>query len=85
MNAVEVSRVRTKYNKPIYIGILELSKGKMYNFHYEFKKPIYLENINLCYMDTDYFIYDVKINDIHDIRNYIPTYFNISAYSKENA
>ena len=87
MVAIEMSRVRTEYNKPIYIGfsVLELSKWKMYNFHYDYMKPKYLENINLCYMDTDSFIYDVRTNDMYDdIRNDIPTYFDTSAYSKEN-
>ena len=55
---VEMSRVRTEYNKPVYIGfsVLELSKWKMYNFHYDYMKIKYLKNINLCYMDTDSFI-----------------------------
>ena len=58
----------------------------MYNFHYDYMKPKYLKNINLCYMDIDLFIYDVKTNDMYDdIRNDIPTNFNTSAYSKENA
>ena len=48
-------------------------------------KPKYFENINLCYMDADSFIY-VKTNNMYDyIRNDIPTNFDTSAYSKENA
>ena len=79
--------VRTEYNKPLYIGfsVLEVSKSKMYNFHYDYMKTKYLENINHCYMDIISFIYDVRTNDMYDdIRNDIPTHFDISAYSKEN-
>ena len=52
MVTVEMSRVRTEYNKPIYMAfsVLELSK---------------------CMYD--------------DIRNHIPTHFDTTAYSKENA
>ena len=53
----------------------------MCKFHYDYMKPKYLENINLCYMDTD-----VKTNDVYDdIRNDIPTHFVTYAYSKGNA
>ena len=71
MVAVEMSILRTEYIKPIYIGfsVLELSKWKMNNFHY-----------NLCYMDTDSFVHDM----CDDITNDIPTHFHTSAYSKEN-
>ena len=49
-------------NKPVYLGlsILEISKTLMYEFWYEYLKPIYNENIRLCYMDTDSFIFYVK-------------------------
>ena len=48
-------------------------------------KSKYLENINVCYMYTDSFIYDVKTNDMYDdFRNDIPTHFDTSAYTKEN-
>ena len=49
-------------------------------------QPKYIENNILCYMDTDSFIYDVKTKDMYDYtRNDIPTHFDTSAYSKENA
>ena len=41
--------------KPVYLGqaILELSKLLMYEFCYEYNKPKYASNGNLCYMVTD--------------------------------
>ena len=88
MIAIQMSRVRTEYNKPIYIGfsVLELSKWIMYDFHYDYMKPKYQENLSLNYMDTDSFIYNIKTNDLYnDIRNDIKSHFDTSAYSKENA
>ncbi|XP_037806202.1 uncharacterized protein LOC119600179 [Lucilia sericata] len=87
MVVIEMRRAKTVYNKPIYIGfsVLELSKWKMYNFHYDYMKPKYLDNINLNYMDTDSFIYDIRTNDLYDdIRNDITTHFDTSAYPKDN-
>ena len=54
-------------NKPIYLGfsILELSKIHMYKFWYEYLKPKYNDNIKLCYMDTDSFVFHVKTEDFY--------------------
>ena len=44
----------------------------MYTLHYDYMKKNYFENIKLCYMDTESFIYDVKTSDMYDdIRNCI--------------
>ena len=49
-------------NKPLYLGlsILDLSKTVMYEFWYDYIKPKYGENANLCYMDIGSFIAHVK-------------------------
>ena len=41
-------------NNPVYLGlsILDLSKTVMYKFWYDYVKPKYGENAELCYMDT---------------------------------
>ena len=53
-------------NKPVYLGlsILDLSKTVMYEFWYDYVKPKYGENAELCYMDTDSFIVHVKTDAI---------------------
>ena len=60
---VQMKHEMTELNKPIYAGsaILDLSKTLMYKFHYEFARPKFSKNgkmPELCYMDTDLFIYD---------------------------
>ena len=57
----------TELNRPIYAGstILDLSKTLMYKFHYEFARPKFSKNgkmPELCYMDTDSFIYDIPMS-----------------------
>ena len=49
-------------NTPVYLGqaILDLSKISMYEFHYDYMKPKYGNDLTLCYMDTDSFVYDIK-------------------------
>ena len=37
----------------------------MYEFWYDYVKPKYGENKNLCYMNTDSFIVHVKARDIY--------------------
>ena len=55
-------------NKPIYLGqaILGLTKIIMYEFHYDYMKPKYGKNFPLCYMDTDFLVYDIKTDDLYE-------------------
>ena len=59
-------------NKPIYLGqaILDISKTIMYEFWYDYIKPKYANNVELCYMDADSFIMKIKTDDFYkDISN----------------
>ena len=60
--AIQLDRVSSLYDKPIYLGfcVLELSKWKMYEFHYDFMKAKFQKNLSLNYMDTDSFIYSCE-------------------------
>ena len=83
----EMGKVKVVMKKPIYLGqaILDLSKIVMYKFHYDYMKPKYGgENshlrgtlrLQLCYMDTDSFIYKIKTEDFYaDIMNDVPARF----------
>ena len=52
-------------NKPVYLGqaILDLSKIVTYEFHYDYIKPEYGTNLQLCYMDTNSLVYNIKTDD----------------------
>ena len=54
-------------NKPLYLGlsILDLRKLLMYEICYDYVKPKYGENLNLCYMDTHSFIVYIKVANIY--------------------
>ena len=53
-------------NKPLYVGfsVLELSKLHMYTFHYEKMIPRYDNHLNLCFTDTDSFLYEIETKNI---------------------
>jgi len=70
--AIQMNRLSVLFNKPMYLGlaVLDLSKWKMYDFHYQYMKPKFQEKLLLNYMDTDSFIYTIKTEDFYkDIRN----------------
>ena len=81
--ACEMGNVKVVMNKPVYLGqaILDLSKLIMYEIHYDYMLPKYRENIKLCYMDTDSFVYDIKTEDFYkDIAGDIESRFDTSGY-----
>ena len=72
-------------NKPIYLGqaILDIGKMLMYEFWYDYLKPMYTDNIKLSYMDTDSFVFMLKHDFYRDISNDIGKWFDTSNYSKD--
>ena len=69
---MEMKKVEVKMNKPIYLGqaILDISKILVYEFWYDYIKPIYVDKARLCYMDTDSFVTYIKTEDFYkDIAN----------------
>ena len=74
-------------DKPVYLGqaILDLSKTLMYEFHYDYMKPKYGERLQVCYMDTDSFVYEIQTEDFYiDIAKDVETRFNTSGYSEDD-
>lgn len=74
-------------DKPIYIGfsVLEISKSHMYDFHYSVMKSYYKEKLQLCYTDTDSFLYSIQTKDFYnDLKLLFQSYFDTSNYSKDN-
>lgn len=85
--AIQMNPDQVILDKPIYIGftVLELSKAHMYNFHYNIIKPFYDNRVQLCYTDTDSFIYKIYTNDFyHDLRYNFLQYFDTSNFDQDN-
>ena len=83
LSIIEMKKTKVKMNKPIYLGlsILEISKILMYEFWYDYIKPKYDNKVQLCYMDTDSFIMNIKTNDFYeDIANDVENRFDTSNY-----
>ena len=80
----EMEKISITMNKPIYLrqAILDLSKIIMCEVHYTYTLPRYGKNLQLCYMDTDSFIYNIETDDFcKDIDNDAEARFNTSGYS----
>ena len=85
--AAHMHKKKIMLNKPIYLGmsILDLSKTLMYDFHYNYIKPKYGENVKLLFTDTDSLMYEIKTKDIYeDISANVERMFDTSNYPKEH-
>ena len=80
---MEMKKRELYMNKPIYLGqaILDISKTLMYEFWYDYIKPKYANNVELCYMDTDSFVMKIKTDDFYkDISNDVDKWFDTSNF-----
>lgn len=85
--AIQMKPDQIILDKPIYIGftVLELSKSHMYDFHYNIVKPFYKDRVQLCYTDTDSFVYKIFTSDFyHDLKYNFLQYFDTSNYNEKN-
>lgn len=85
--AVQMKPQQIILDKPIYIGftVLELSKSHMYHFHYNIVKPFYDQRVQLCYTDTDSFIYVINTLDFYeDLKNVFLKFFDTSNFNNNN-
>lgn len=85
--AIQLNPEIVTLDKPIYIGftVLEISKSHMYDFHYSHMKPFYGENLNLCYTDTDSFLYFIKTDDLYrDLKISFHRHLDTSNYPEDN-
>lgn len=66
--AVCMDKTSIKMDRPLYVGmsILDISKTLMYDFHYnKMVKYFGRDNIGICYMDTDSYVYWIKTDDMY--------------------
>ena len=86
--AIERRKTALYFDKPIYAGfsILELSKEFMYGFHYQYVKQKYPgENSQLCFTDTDSFLYKVETDDMYADMVNDSEWFDFCDYPDEHA
>ncbi|XP_070152501.1 uncharacterized protein [Polyergus mexicanus] len=85
--AVELRKLEIKFNKPIYVGmcILDISKIRLYEFHYEYMLPLYRDKCKIMYTDTDSLIYRVECEDIYENMKRDIDKFDTSDYAMDNA
>ena len=84
---MEMKKVEVKMNKPIYRGqaILDISKTLMYEFWYDYIKPMYGDKAKLCYTDTDSLVMHIKTEDFYkDIANDVERLFDTSNYNRKD-
>ena len=80
-------KTEVKINKPIYLGqaILDLSKTLIFEFWYNYLKPMYGDKIRLCYTDTDSFIMHIKTDHFYkDISADVDKWFHTSNFNKND-
>ena len=85
--AMQMKISKVKMNKPLYLGfsILEISKTLMYEFWYDYIKPNYQNNAKLCYMDSDSFIIQIKIEDFYkNIAVDVKQWFDTTDYNEDD-
>ena len=84
---MEMKKTEVKLTKPIYLGqaVLDLSKTLMFDFWYDYLKPMYGDKIRLCYTDTDSFIMHIKTDDFYkDISADVDKWFDTSNFNKND-
>ena len=82
--AIEMKKTQVIMNKLVYLGLsrLDISKTEMYEFWYDYLKPVYNDKAKMCYINTDSFIVHIKTEDIYnDISEDIETRFDTSNHN----
>ena len=84
---MEMKKTEVKIDKLIYLGqaVLDLCKTLMFEFWYDYLKPMYGDEIRLCYTDTDSFIMHIKTDDFYrDINADVDKWFDTSNFNKND-
>ena len=82
--AIQETKPILLLNKPIYVEftVLDLSKWKMYDFHYNFIKKNF--DAELLITDTDSFVYEIKSEYVYKEFFKWKNSFDSSSYSKDS-
>ena len=66
------------------MGILELSKVLMYEFHYDYIKNIYENKSKLLLTDPDSLMYEIKTEDVYEDLSFDKEIFDFSNYGTKS-
>ncbi|XP_071579074.1 uncharacterized protein [Temnothorax nylanderi] len=85
--AIELRKLEVKFNKPVYVGmcILEISKTRLYEFHYDYMSPLYRDRCRILYTDTDSLIYSLECENAYERMRRDIDRFDTSDYAENNA
>ncbi|XP_018401236.1 PREDICTED: uncharacterized protein LOC108778519 [Cyphomyrmex costatus] len=85
--AVELCKLKVKFNKPIYVGmcILDISKVCLYEFHHEYMVHMFNKNCKIMYTDTGSLIYRIECDDVYAAMKRDIARFDTSVYPANNA
>ena len=83
---IEMYKIKTFLNKPIYCGIsiLDLSKTLMYDFYYNQLKREYKDRVKVLYTDTNSLLFAIYTDDIHKDIKKRETKYNLSNYNPDH-
>ena len=85
--AVHMRKIKLYFNMPIYLGmsIIDISKTKIYDFHYGFIKPKYGDKAKLLLSDTDSTMHEIQTEDFYkDITQNVKKLFDTSNYPADH-
>ena len=85
--AVHMRKIKLYFNKPIYLemSILDISKTKMYDFHFGYIKPKYGDKAKLLFTDTDSLAYEIQTKDSYkDITPNVKKLFDTFNYPADH-
>jgi hypothetical protein len=85
--ALHMNKTQIVFNKPIYLGaaILDISKIRMYEFHYDYITPKYGNRAKLLFTDTDSLCYSILTDDFYqDIAEDVESTFDTSDNPKDH-
>ena len=84
---IEMKKTNIRMTMPMYLGlsILDISKTIMYEFWFDYIKPMYGDKAQLCYTDTDSFAIYIKTQYFYeDIANDVERRFDTSNYDEND-
>ena len=81
---VQMHKTSLIYDKPIYVGccILEISKVRMMDLHYNTIHKHFENNYDLIYSDTDSLVFHIKHNKLYKWMSEHPDEFDLSNMNK---